>query len=419
MPSLSTARRIASMKNNGAKTIGRIHKENSDELMEMTWDNDIQSKLCYIYDYFHDDQKDKKDHMTYENTTKTRIDAKFIVKTYQSLDKDQVEYYLQFKPSQPTEFSEGDELYYFEKEYRDKYHNEDFIGLYCDIPDDKGIYRKWLIVRKEIANQFVKYLVIPCNFELMWIERNGQERIKRRMWSALKMQSSYNSGIWRDYNFASQENQNKCWLPLNSITEKIWYTSDNAQNMRVLVGAYTENPIAWVISKVENANNLGIQQLTLYQDFFDQHRDYIERDEDGNIIGLWANYFDSDIAPTNPTEPIVISSSNYGTITASTSTIKIGGSYKTLTATVYDESGTDITDSYSDAIFNWTCNIEGVDNTELDSAVTWLDGTTFNKKKIKFSNDRSYLEKILEVKCEVYKKSKTPTIATMQFELIV
>lgn len=418
MPSLSTARRIASMKNNGAKTIGQIHKENSDFVMLETWDNDIQSKVCYIYDYFHDNEKDKKDHMTYENTTKTRIDAKFIVKAYQSLDKDQVEYYLQFKPNQPTEFSEGDELYYFEKDYRNKYHNEDFVGLYCDIPDDKGIYRKWLIARKEIANQFVKYLVIPCNFELMWIERNGQERIKRRMWSALKMQSSYNSGIWRDYNFASQENQNKCWLPLNTITEKIWYTSDNTQNMRVLVGAYTENPIAWIISKVENANNLGIQQLTLYQDFFDQHRDYIERDENGNIIGLWANYYDSDIAPTDPTKPTPTPSSNYGTITASTSTIKIGGSYKTLSATVFDENGTDITDTYSDADFEWHCSIDGEDLTENTDIITWLEGTTFNKQKIKFSNDRSYLEKILEVKCVITKDTETIETA-MQFELIV
>ena len=113
MPSLQTARRVDNAKNNGAKTIGQIYKEQSDELMEWTWDNDIQSKVCYIYDYAHDNEPELKDHMTYENTTKTRIDAKFIIKTYQSMDKDQVEYYLQFKPSQKTEFSEGDELYYF------------------------------------------------------------------------------------------------------------------------------------------------------------------------------------------------------------------------------------------------------------------------------------------------------------------
>ena len=50
MPSLQTARRIAHAKNNGAKTIGQIYKEQSDWAMEQTWDNDIQSKICYIYD---------------------------------------------------------------------------------------------------------------------------------------------------------------------------------------------------------------------------------------------------------------------------------------------------------------------------------------------------------------------------------
>lgn len=37
MPSLSTARRIASAKNNGAKTLGQIYKEESDFVMEQTW----------------------------------------------------------------------------------------------------------------------------------------------------------------------------------------------------------------------------------------------------------------------------------------------------------------------------------------------------------------------------------------------
>ena len=130
MPSLQTARRVANAKNNGAKTIGQIYKEQSDFIMEETFWNDPQSKVCYIYDYFHDDQPELKDHMTYENTTKTKIDVKFIVKTYQSIDKDQVEYYIQFRPSQKVWFEESDELYYFETDYRQKYGIQDFpIGL--------------------------------------------------------------------------------------------------------------------------------------------------------------------------------------------------------------------------------------------------------------------------------------------------
>lgn len=48
MPNLSTARRISSIRLNDAKTIGEITKENSDFLMEQTFDHDIQAKKCYI-----------------------------------------------------------------------------------------------------------------------------------------------------------------------------------------------------------------------------------------------------------------------------------------------------------------------------------------------------------------------------------
>lgn len=394
--------------------IGQIHKNQSDEIMEQTWDNDIQSKICYIYDFYHDDQPRLAEGMTYENTTKTRIDAKFIVKSYQSMDKDQVDYYIQFKPTQKTHFSEGDELYYFETDYRKKYHNDNFIGLFIDIPNDENIYEKWMILRTEPANQFPKYLILKCNYELMWIENNGTEKIKRRMWSVLKMQSSYNSGLWTDLRFTSQENQDKVWLPLNPITEKIWYTNESSKNMRVLVSSFTDNAIAWQISKVENAQPLGIQKLTLYQDFFDQHRDYIEKDSDGNIIGMWASYFDSEIAPTDPSTPTPTPLSTTAKISASTSTIKIGGSYKNLTVNLFNDSNEDITTEYADATFTWTCSIDDEDWTDK---VTWR-GTEYNQKKVKFPNDAAVIGKILTVKCTIEKDNTTIESETISFELI-
>lgn len=414
MPSLQTARRVANAKNNGAKTIGQIYKEQSDFLMEQTWDNDIQSKICYIYDFYHDDQPRLAEGMTYENTTKTRIDAKFIVKSYQSMDKDQVDYYIQFKPTQKTHFSEGDELYYFETDYRKKYHNDNFIGLFIDIPNDENIYEKWMILRTEPANQFPKYLILKCNYELMWIENNGTEKIKRRMWSVLKMQSSYNSGLWTDLRFTSQENQDKVWLPLNPITEKIWYTNESSKNMRVLVSSFTDNAIAWQISKVENAQPLGVQKLTLYQDFFDQHRDYIEKDSDGNIIGMWASYFDSEIAPTDPSTPTTPPSSITAKLSASTSTIKVGGSYKNLTVNLYNDSNEDITTEYADATFTWTCFI---DNEDWTDKVTWRVGTEYNQKKVKFPNDNSVIGKILSVKCEITKDNLSIKSEILSLEL--
>ena len=383
--------------------------------MNWTWDNDIQSKICYIYDFFHDDQPRLAEGMTYENTTKTRIDAKFIVKSYQSMDKDQVDYYVQFKPSQKTHFSEGDELYYFETDYRKRYHNDNFIGLFIDIPNDENIYEKWMILRTEPANQFPKYLILKCNYELMWIENNGTEKIKRRMWSVLKMQSSYNSGLWTDLRFTSQENQDKVWLPLNPITEKIWYTMDSSKNMRVLVSSYTDNAIAWTISKVENAQPLGVQKLTLYQDFFDQHRDYIEKDSDGNIIGMWANYFDTSITPTDPSTPTPTPSSTTARISASTSTIKVGGSYKNLTVNLFNDSNEDITTEYADETFTWTCSI---DNEDWTDKVIWRAGTEYNQKKLKFPSDGSIIGQILSIKCEIVKNDLIIESEVLPLELV-
>lgn len=415
MPSLETARRIASMKNNGAKTIGQIHKENSDFVMEQTWNSDLQSKVCYIYDFLHDDQPDLNSHMTYENTTKTRIDAKFIITQYGSISKDQVPYHIQFKPSQPLEFTQGDELYYFETDYRSKYDVKFPLSLYIDIPNEKNIYEKWIIIMYEQGNQFTKFDVLPCNYRFEWIEVDGQNRYKRRMWGCDRQQLSYTAGTWVDRYFHSLDNVEKSYLPLNAITENINYVGEDGENQRMIVSAKVKNCTVWTITKIENTHPIGLLQITFSQTSFDAHSDYIERDENGNIIGMWADYYESQTEPTDPTEPTPTPSSNYSKITASTSTIKVGGSYKTLTLKLYDANGNEITDNYSTSDFNWTCSIKSGDEiTVLTDKVTWLKGTLFNQKKIKFPDDRQYLNQLLDIHCIV-----DGIDTTAQFELII
>ena len=404
MPSLQTARRVANAKNNGAKTIGQIYKEQSDELMEWTWDNDIQSKVCYIYDYAHDNEPELKDHMTYENTTKTRIDAKFIITQYGSISKDQVAYHLMFKPSQPLEFNDGDELYYFETNYRKKYDIPFPCSLYIDIPNEKGIYEKWLIINEEQGNQFIKYNILPINYRFEWVETSGQNRYKRRMWGVDRQQLNYTAGVWIDRYFNIPDNVDKAFLPLNNITENINYVDENSNNQRMIISAKTKHPLTWKLTKLENTKPLGLLQLTFSQTSFDQNNDYIEKDDDGNIIGMWADFYES-ITPIDPDIPSPTPSTTYGKITASTSTIKVGGSYKTLTLKLYDADDNEITDSYSSYSpddFKWTCSITyGNKTTDLTDVVSWLKGSLFNQRKIKFPNNRSYLGKILDVKCIV------------------
>ena len=418
MPSLQTARRVANAKNNGAKTIGQIYKEQSDELMEWTWDNDIQSKVCYIYDYAHDNEPELKDHMTYENTTKTRIDAKFIVSQYGSISKDQVAYHLMFKPSQPLEFNDGDELYYFETNYRRKYNIPFPCSLYIDIPNEKGIYEKWLIINAEQGNQFIKYNILPINYRFEWVETSGQNRYKRRMWGCDRQQLSYTSGVWLDRYINSLDNVDKAYLPLNDITENINYVDENSTNQRMIISAKTKHPLVWKLTKLENTKPLGLLQLTFSQTSFDQNNDYIEKDDDGNIVGMWADYFSS-TEPTDPDTPSPTPSTIYGKITASTSTIKVGGSYKTLTLKLYDADNNEITDNYSSATFDWTCYIKGNEDKGQPDKVTWLNGSLFNQKKIKFADDRSYLDKILVIHCRIFDEHEGYTNVLSEFEIVV
>ena len=377
-------------------TVGEKLKENSDRLMEETWDNDIQSKVCYIYDHFHDNQKEIEYGMTYENTTKLKIDAKFIITQYQSLAKDRVEYHIMFKPSQKRRFVEGDDLYYYETDFAKRYRADFPVGLYIDIPDDTGEYHRWLICEKEISNQFVKCIVLPCNYRLMWIENQNGERIKRKMWGCIRSQNSYNSGLWTNYITTSQENQEKIWLPMNSISERIWYVNNSSTNMRVIVSVLTENPIVWQVSKVESTAPFGLQKITLSQDAFNQYTDYVNFE----TKEMFADYFEKKIEPEDgdnkpDTENITAK------ITTSSNTIKVGGSYKLFTLNIYDKDGNDITSSYSPiSKDNWSLFVDDEDVKESGLAVL-LEQDEDNKMKIKLLEDRSYLTKILNVTCVV------------------
>ena len=90
-------------------------------------------------------------------------------------------------------------------------------------------------------------------------------------------------------------------------------------------------------------------------------------------------------------------------IYASSDTLKIGGSYKTLTVKYYNSEGTEIT---SDVIVNktksdyvWSAWCEGVDLTNDTSFVTWYTGGAVNTTKIKLADKRDYIGKTMTIKC--------------------
>lgn len=165
-------------------------------------------------------------------------------------------------------------------------------------------------------------------------------------------------------------------------TETLFY------NHRMIIDTFVESePRAWLISKVNRISPNGICRVTLTQDTFDQHKDYIEHDINGNIVGMWADYYSSAIQPEEVIydEP---SENNIAVISCSgRSQLKIGGSAKTLTVTFYDENGNAI--EYQSGI--WSYTIDEVDVSELLTLTPLSD----DKVKIKFNGGDEYINKIL------------------------
>ena len=196
------------------------------------------------------------------------------------------------------------------------------------------------------------------------------------------------------------DNQQKAYLPLNPITEKLWYTDDESKNMRMVVSARIEHPLVWTLTKIENASPLGVQTLTFYQNFWNDHTDYIEKDDDGNIIGMWANYFDG-LTPTDPDDDTPTPTTSVtAKITSTSSTIKVSGSYKTINLSFYNESGEDITSDFENAEITWRFTVDG---SECDSVIQ--KDISYNEKKIKLSDNYDLLGKVLTISCTIFTES--------------
>lgn len=380
MPSFSFCKSVY-----GSPTVGRAHKEESDDVMLATWDNDIQSCVAYLYDFYHDDEPLTLIGLNPENSkTKTPVDIKFIVNSYNSENKDQVGFHIQFKPRSSCAVS-----YYEEVLGSGKYEAEYPIGLYCDIPDEKGIYRKWLIVENgnHLGLQFPTYYVLPCDHIFQWVNNNK----KYQMAGVSRKQNSYNSGVWTDYRITTVENQRKCILPMNDISTTIFY------NQRIAISAPIAEPIVWKCSKVEQTSPKGISHLTFAQDHWDEHHDYIEHinpdDPKSKVIGIWCDYFQYDITPEDAMSEDVFENNIHSVITYSGAKpeIKINGNKKTFTVDFYDKE-----EHIEFREGTWSILLDDVDiieDPELIDAVV-----QDNKLKFKYMGKNTDIGKILTVR---------------------
>lgn len=377
-------------------TIGQQLKMMSDEVMQETFDNDIQTRQCYIYDYYHDDQSDMEyGYNPALSITKIPVKLKFIVKSYKTIAKDEPDYHIMFEPDVWNSMSCKPD--WFVKNY-ERLGVEFPMGLYVDIPDDRGVYHKWMIVYSEVSNQFPKFGVLKCNYLFKWIKDDGVYRHKRTVWGVDRTQNSYTSGVWRGDKFQILDEQDKFYLPWSPISAELKH------DMRLFISMLQEEPYVYIITKVDNTSPKGVVTYTVKQDEYEPEHDYVSLNPNNDDYGdMYANYYSSDVLPEENKESfdyskytMVIESANYN--------VKLGNS-KVLTAKIYDAENNDITKIYSGYECIWNINLEQSEDIQeqlivVDECYSLKDGNEF-KCKFKFNGDEQYLGNNINVTCQI------------------
>lgn len=193
-------------------------------------------------------------------------------------------------------------------------------------------------------------------------------------------------------------------MPYNDITKTLFY------NTRIILSAELIQPLAWRVTKVEPFATRGNIMYTFKEDVFNQHFDYIERDNNGKLIGAWADYWNDDNLPSdNPLpSPIPIENGYHAEISyAGTEPhIKVGGSYKKITLTYYhyDEVANDQTPG------DWSY---WIDDTDVSDFVKVLETNESNTIKIKWLGDENFLGKVL-----IIKNKRNNITAELQLQIV-
>ena len=118
---------------------------------------------------------------------------------------------------------------------------------------------------------------------------------------------------------------------MNDISATIFYDT------RIALSAPINEPIVWRCTKVEQISPKGINRLTFAQTRWNSHTDYIEKDDEGNVTGIWCDYFKDNIPVLDPEDipsPTIHSIITYSGLKPE---VKVNGSYKIFTVKFYDD----------------------------------------------------------------------------------
>ena len=235
MPSFDDMKKMYS-----STVVGEQIKEMSNMIMNETFSNTTTYRRGIIYDCNMQEIKE--------------MEFKFLkTKTY-TIEKDQVEYMVQFRPGVNPEID-----FDYSKDQKHR------LGYYIDILDENTkMLEKWLIVGKD-KSEFDKYNVLKCNWVFEWLDEN---REYHKCLGCVRDRNSYNSGVWSDGFTTSVENQTAFFVPTNDETRGIDY------GMRFMITDNPKHPKTYEITKVMDTFPLGATKIVLSQSHYNEHTDF-------------------------------------------------------------------------------------------------------------------------------------------------
>ena len=322
----------------GNPNMGKALKQQSDLIMDATFERDIGYRKCWIY--------------TDSRENGYEIEAKVSKHSEYSILKDNVDLHLQFRPNVHPEKDRA-------------YPKNNWLGQYIEFEDDSGDIVSYMIIGRNEAKQFVQYNILQCNWWIHWI-KNG--KIYHAL-GCLRKRNSYNSGFWDATFSRTTENQTQIYLPTNDITQQITYED------KFLITTNNFMPIRYSVSKREDTSPVGVTMLTMTLETADRATDRLIKDTEDHKFGgnYWlADYDAYSIAPIDyetgeeviplPTpkpveKPKPIPSKLKCDIKGTINYISTFSSYRNFTPQFYNNDGELITG----IVPKWNNSIEGTD----------------------------------------------------------
>lgn len=169
--------------NGGVKTNGGRHSYEAQDIIEHSWYDDPASTVGYFYDYYTDDDPENNTNLHPENSkTKIPVELKYVLSSYRSLNKDEVDSRIMFKPSV------GCPIPFYKERFGEPTGGICPTGLYLDLKDENGVWNRWLVVATASANNhdFPTWSILPCGHRFQWVF-DGK---KQQVWGVERSQSS-------------------------------------------------------------------------------------------------------------------------------------------------------------------------------------------------------------------------------------